>query len=285
MDSSESPQSENGADVAWAIEQGAREHQQDAVRTSVGDDGSWMIAVADGTGGGINANHAAPAAVGALPDRIASDEEMIEAFAAANRAVREFGPDSSKEAMDEDLSAGWAADPDTTLVVAAWTPEGGLVIGWIGDSVAIIAPSEGHGWASKYQQMEHGAPIIGEFAGVGVSDSLRNTIVLLSQEQPREEVDKMLSAGATVAVMSDGAWGMYETDHDLFTRHGYPCEWGDEFKAERIAAEDAAMQHLLPVDHRDNASRAVAHILQRVTDHPGGMYDNTAVAVVRVTAP
>ena len=147
---------------------------------------SWLIAAADGTGGGINAEEAAPAAVTALPARIGSGEEMIEAFAAANRAVRRLGPEESRARMSEDLQAGWTRDPDTTLAVAAWTPEGGLLVGWVGDSVVMIAPSAGRGWCSRPQVMEAGAPIIGEFAAAGTaSASLRGTIMCLSDDMSR----------------------------------------------------------------------------------------------------
>ena len=106
-----------------------------------------MIAVADGTGGGINTEEIALAAVAALPGRIASDEEMTAAVAAANCAARQLGTAESRARLDEDLAAGWTADPDTALAVAAWTPEGGLVAAWVGDSMVMILPvHEGRCW-------------------------------------------------------------------------------------------------------------------------------------------
>ena len=139
----------SAVELATLMEQGDREYQQDAVRAVRNDDGSWMIAVADGTGGGINTEEIAPAMVAALPNRISSDEEMERAFAAANLAARKLGTEESQAIMHEDPESGWNRNPDSTLAVAAWTPEGGLVGAWVGDSMIFIVPIEpGVGWHS-----------------------------------------------------------------------------------------------------------------------------------------
>ena len=267
-------------DIASMIEQGDRESQQDAVRTSAGDDGSWMIAVADGTGGGINPEAAAPAAVAALPARIGSDEEMIDAFAAANRAVRRHGTEDSRARMGEDLDAGWTRDPDTTLVVAAWTPEGGLVAGWIGDSVVMIAPSGGNGWCCRPQLVESGAPLIGEFAaGSTASESLRSTIALLGDDLPGPETDEMVACGGVVVVMSDGAYDMHGQDAGLF-RYRYLRDSAYEGSAPHRYADAALMDQFLPRAERHSASSAAAAVMRQA--RLAGMHDNTSVAVARI---
>ena len=216
--------------MASLSEQGDREYQQDAVRTIANHDGSWVIAVADGTGGGINTEEVAPAAVAALPGRIASDEEMTDAFAAANLAARQWGTPESRARLDEDLPARWTRDPDTTLVVAAWTPEGGLVAAWVGDSVVIVVPvGEGRYWYGAPQEIQSGNPLIGEFAASGntASESLRGTISRLSDDLARHEIDQMIAGGAIVAVLSDGAYDghmrlMSKPWFDRLSRHQRP---------------------------------------------------------------
>ncbi len=122
-------------EVATRIEQGARKRQEDAVSAVANEDGSWVIAVADGVGGVRRGDEAAPAALAALPQRISGDDEMTAAFAAANRAVRALAPPNSMYALDEDMPGYWAVEPVTTLAVAAWTPEQGMTAAWVGDSI------------------------------------------------------------------------------------------------------------------------------------------------------
>ena len=261
-------------DLASLIAQGDREYQQDAVRTVANDDGSWVIAVADGTGGGINAEEIAPAAVAALPGRIASDEEMTEAFAAANRAARQLGTESSRARLDEDLWAGWTSDPDTTLVVAAWTPEGGLVAGWVGDSVVIIVPADGSRiWYGRPQEIAQGNPLIGEFAaGNALSESLLSTISRLSDDLAAAEVASIASGGAMVAVLSDGAYNGYLelVRQPVGTEPMWPyCSDEDD----SIDTLDA----LLSDQDRRSASGAASAIMREA--RRSGLHDNASVAV------
>lgn len=280
-------------DVASAMEQGERDSQQDAVRTASGSDGSWVIAVADGTGGGINADQVAAAAVAALPARIASDEGMLEAFAAANRAARLLGPDDSRAVMDKDLYAGWTRDPDCTLVVAAWTPEGGLVVGWVGDSAAVVIPHKGIGWCSGPQQVQAGSPIIGEFAApaVGVPDSLRAAVSLLSTDMDPMETGRMVSEGAVVVAVSDGAYRMSWGDEAatptpfVYQHHLCPDEDGiedggaDLIVGRRLYAP--LMERFLPAADRHCPAAAVARIMTDASAE--GLHDNAsaAAAIVR----
>ena len=153
------------ADLASLSEMGTRDSQCDAVLATANADGSWVIAVADGTGSGIGAESVAPAAVDALPSRIASDEEMLNAFVAANTSARSVGPDDTPYRLDEDMTAICAREPETTLAVAAWTPEGGLRAAWVGDTMVFVVPIDGgRGWHGAPHGMREGGRLIGEFA-------------------------------------------------------------------------------------------------------------------------
>ena len=237
------------------------------MRAVANADGYWVIAVADGTGGSINAEEVAPAAVAALPRRIASDAEMTAAFAAANLAARELGPADSRARLDEDLVAGWTADPDTTLVVAAWTPEGGLVAAWIGDSVVVVVPAHrGRCWYGRPQRIDAGNPLIGEFAAGGntASESLRSTISRLSDDLSGAEVGQLVTGGAIVAVLSDGAYNGYmrlRSDTPGFA--GY--------------ADDSIFESLISEQDRRSAARAASAVMRKARS--AGLHDNAAVAV------
>ena len=260
-------------DLASLIEQGDREYQQDAVRTIANADGSWVIAVADGTGGGINAEEIAPAAVAALPGRIASDEEMTAAFAAANLAARQLGTDESRARLDEDLGAGWTRDPDTTLAVAAWTPEGGLVVAWVGDSVVVVVPAhQGCCWYGRPQQIKAGNRLIGEFAASGntASESLRSAISRLSDDLGGDEVDRCAAGGAIVAVLSDGAYNGY-----MSLQHSDTWADGGDYP------DDSILESLLSEQDRHSAARAAGAVMRKA--RRAGLGDNASVAVARMS--
>ena len=261
-------------DVASLIEQGDREYQQDAVHTVANEDGSWVIAVADGTGGGINAEEIAPASVAALPGRIASDEEMTEAFAAANRAARQLGTDESRSRLDEDLRAGWTMDPDTTLVVAAWTPEGGLAAGWIGDSVVVVVPADGsRSWYGRPQEIGPGSPLIGEFAaGDAPAESLLGTISRLSDDIASGDVARLVGGGALVAVLSDGAYDGYLEllRQPVGAEPAWPYCFDEDDSLDPLDA-------LLSDQDRRSASGAASAIMSAA--RRAGLHDNASVAV------
>ncbi len=93
-------------DTATRPEIGSRDRQEDRIRAAENDDGSSVIAVADGLGGHPLGDEAAQAAIDTLPERIATVAEMTAALDAANaaaelgrriRALRS-GPGYSQEA-------------------------------------------------------------------------------------------------------------------------------------------------------------------------------------------
>jgi len=114
---------------------GPRRVNEDRASATVSDDdGSWVVAVADGLGGHTRGDEAAQAAVEGLPSRIAGANEMAVAFGEANERVLALtGPETWQKNLPMFMF------PMSTLAVAAWTPEGGLLIGWMGDTLPFAA--------------------------------------------------------------------------------------------------------------------------------------------------
>ena len=95
----------------------------------------WTIAVSEGIGTSRAARAAAQAAADALPGVIDGREAMARAFSEADDAVK-YVRSGNEESR-------------TSLSIASWSPEGGLWVGWSGDSVVAVMPSSnGHGWSS-----------------------------------------------------------------------------------------------------------------------------------------
>ena len=252
------------------LEQGKRERQEDAVRAVQNSDSSWMIAVADGTGGGQRTEEAAPAAVRALPSRIASEDEMSVAFAAANAAVRGLAAPETAHKLAEDLPGAWDAAPETTLVVASWTPEGGLRMAWVGDSMGFLVPlSPGRGWHSAPQRMTSGNLLIGEFGvrGVAPSPALTERMGRLSGGKPRDETDQMVTAGVVVSLLSDGAYKGYAGISQGFWFSDDP--------------KDNSLGFVLPRHSRRTAESVAAKIMSKARRR-GSLDDNASVVVARI---
>ena len=116
--------------VAWSSDVGPRDENQDRAVAHVGSDGSWMVAVADGMGGPPRGREAAIGAIRGLPRRISTPEELNDGFAAANDQVARLTPAHLRFTMSD-----FHLCPAATLCAAAWTPEGGLLVGYAGDTV------------------------------------------------------------------------------------------------------------------------------------------------------
>lgn len=95
-------------------------------------DGTWVIAIAAGIDNRAQPEQAVEAAISTIPEQICSKREMYTALAHAHDEVVSLGPPWSLHDTPEvtDYSA-------VSLCIAAWSPLGGLVVGWAGDGVAI----------------------------------------------------------------------------------------------------------------------------------------------------
>ena len=254
--------------LATRCEVGPRGRQEDRVRTVVNNDGSWMMAVADGLGGHPFGDEAAQAAVDALPERISSPAEMAAAFDEANAATWALRPEM--RSPDEGLSSVIAL---TTLVVAAWTPQSGLLVSWVGDSMAFLVPvAGGPGWHST----PHGGPMgfvsrgIGMFrAGHGDGYELPpGHLENLSDDVPAERVEGWIGdQGLLVVLASDGLFDPVLMAHD----RGW---FGDD-------PDDLSLGFALPPDQRGSAD-AVADTLMDTAQF-AGLIDNTTIAVAHTT--
>ena len=88
------------------------------------------------------------------PAGIASESEMSSALAAASNAVRRLTIDESIYPDDEDLPPYWGIEMEAAMVVASWTPEGRLIVAWIGDSIPFLLPAGGgRCWAGEPMSM------------------------------------------------------------------------------------------------------------------------------------
>ena len=251
------------ATVAARSDVGPREVNEDRSFAALSaDDGAWMIAVADGLGGHPRGAEAAEAAVAALPPRIVSEADMEAAFVTAHRAVAALAPS---------LTA-WQSSPEqcpmTTLCVAAWTPEGGLIVAFIGDTLPVLIL-----WPDPDSADGHylGAIHRGIFGLTGClgADPPRTHPQGGGAEfhlEPWEDLDGEFAEEWAVVVASDGVW-----EKLAFGRDGADsctvynlCDRVAVFigpagrPAERIAEDLLSAARDRGLD--DNATVAVAHM-------------------------
>ncbi|WP_419554611.1 PP2C family protein-serine/threonine phosphatase [Candidatus Poriferisodalis sp.] len=254
-------------DIATRTEIGPRDRQEDRARAVVNPDGSWMIAVADGLGGHPYGDEAAQAAVDTLPERIADVAEMTAAFNAANAAAWALRPEM--RAHNEGVSSAIAL---TTLVVAAWTPEGGLLLSWIGDSMGFVVPlGGGSGWHST----PHNDPFGFISRCIGMSRAGQDSFDLppgdvdhLGDDVRGERVDRWIENGGLLVVLAtDGLFG------PILGAHGR--EWFND------DPDDDSLGFALPADRRGTAADAADTLMD--TARFAGLQDNITIAVARIT--
>lgn len=250
--------SERAASVAWVSDTGPRRVNEDRASATVSDeDGSWVIAVADGLGGHTRGDEAAQAAIEGLPPRIAGPDEMAVAFGEANERVLALtGPEAWQRRLPLFMF------PMSTLTVAAWTPEGGLLIGWMGDTLPFVATAGPEGFTGFCCGRPHrqpggsidiclGMPPMDAEAGAGFVEV---EIVGESGEGSRPDA---------VILASDGAWEPFVYEHgagwlsDDSATGGIGAACGPSADT----AEDVAnhiMAEALHLGLNDNATTAVA---------------------------
>lgn len=226
--------------------------------TSVSDDGSWVIAVADGLGGHARGEDASQAAVGGLPERIGSAADMATAFFDANERVLALSASLWQKGY-------WVPHsiPMSTLCVAAWTPEGGLRIGWMGDTMPFVVWLGPDGYSGSCCGRPHRDPYgfirvcLGQPPEDGGRDAGPVDVEMVDRFEDSELPD-------VVIIASDGVW------EPLATRGGgeewlwddSPAGIGSACDAE---AEDASgiaesvLGKALSLGLNDNATVAVAH--------------------------
>ncbi len=196
------------ASVAALSEVGPRRVNEDRASATVSDDdGSWVIAVADGLGGHVRGDEAAQAAIEGLPPRIAGADEMAVAFGEANERVLALtGPEAWQQRLPLSMF------PMSTLTVAAWTPDEGLLIGWMGDTLPFVATAgpdglKGFCCGRPHRQSDGsidiclGMPPPGGDIGSGIVE-----VEIVGESGAGTQPDAVILA-------SDGAWEPFVYEH------------------------------------------------------------------------
>ena len=220
-------------------------------------DGSWVIAVAVGLGGHTRGDEAAQAAVEGLPHRIATADDMAVAFGEANERVLALtGPEVWSRAVPLHMF------PMSTLCVAAWTPEGGLLIGWMGDTLPFIATAQAGGFSGFLCGRPHRVP------GGSIEICLGMPPAGDSLDTGSVEVEIIGESGAgaqpdAVILASDGAWEPFVYEHGVewFSDDSADGGIGAACGPEAESAEDVAssiLSEAVRLGLDDNATIAVA---------------------------
>ena len=253
-------QSGRRATVAALTDAGPREVNEDRMFTSISGDGAWVIAVADGLGGHTRGDEAAQAAVESLPERIDTEDAMEAVFTVAHERVLALsGPPA-----EQDRRAPLSAFPMSTLCVAAWTLEGGLLIGWMGDTIPFVVhpgPDGYWGYCSGYPHRGYFGAIescLGmppEQGGFPI-DTGEAEIIRWSED------DEMPEA---LIIASDGVWEPLALEYGSaeWLLDDSPAGVGSAYPPDADDAMDVARGVLARARRlglNDNATIAVAHL-------------------------
>ena len=254
--------SEGSVSVAWLSDVGPREENQDGVLARVDQAGSWLIAVADGLGGQPRGADASKAAIDTLPRRITTSTDLYAAFGAANDEVAKLAPVHARFSRSEIRSC-----PATTLCAAAWTPEGGLLVGHSGDTLPVLLWRDDQAWTGRGLGRPHrssGGFLVLCLGAPGVWPKMtgtdRDRMDLLTEE------DIEPPDAYAIAILSDGAWEAILSA--MFAQTTWPpdplgaalaaCVTSDALDANSIAHQIMDTARTAGLD--DNATAAVAHI-------------------------
>ena len=249
--------SERRTSVAALTDIGPREVNEDRMFTALADDGAWVIAVADGLGGHERGDEAAQASVEGLPERVESDADMAVAFAEANERVVGV----SGFSRTQRLRVPVREIPMSTLCVAAWTPEGGLLVGWMGDTIPFVVRSGPDGFTGYCCGLPHRDPFERITACLGMlpeDDGFGDGFLELDMVGGFED-SEMPDA---VIITSDGAW-------EPLARAGDEAGWLWDDSPAGIGSACAP--------DADDASDIARSVLARARSL--GLHDNATVSV------
>ena len=167
-------------------------------------DGTWVIAIAAGIDNRTQPEQAAETAIATIPEQINSKREMYTALARAHDEVVALGPAWSLQ--DSPDMADYSA---VSLCVAAWSPLGGLVVGWAGDSIAIgIWQDEEERIRSAVISQPHIRPdgLLTKVLGQHIPTCmLPDGVAPLADVVTDVELD-LPSDGFSIALLSAGVW-------------------------------------------------------------------------------
>ncbi len=240
------------------------EFAQDRALAHIGSDGSWVVAVADGMGGQPRGREAAIAAIRGLPPRIGSADEMHDGFRTADKEVAKLTPAHLQFAFSSTHMC-----PAATLCAAAWTPEGGLVVGYAGDTMAALLWRVDESWTGRALGFPHRYRYGGISLYVGSHGVWPD-----SHDGDHRRMDifdkndlEVQSDDYAIAVMSDGVWEpiLREEYGDGEIPEGDPFGPAvaatlkhDDHDANALASR--IMHASRSAEIEDNATVAVAHI-------------------------
>ena len=249
------------ATVAAVSDVGPRQVNEDRCFAALSpDDGSWVIAVADGLGGHPRGGEAADAAIGTLPARIATPEELQQTFVAAHHRVVDLAPSSTAARFSPRQC------PMSTLCVAAWTPDGGLVVGWMGDTLPVLVRwadpdgAEGHTLGGPQRNFDGSLSSCLGYGAVFVAPHSGDGLGLVSLD-----VDDLAGEWAVV-IASDGVWEALIGGPDA------EQTWGTEEIGDRFAALSGP-----PGGPADSVARRLADHADRC-----GLDDNATIAAAHM---
>ena len=259
--------------------------QQNGRVLVVGDEDGWLMAVADDVSGTRHPGIAATAAIESLPALIRSREEMLDAFESAHSAVC-----AASDAREDYEEANLANVEITTLAVASLTQQGGLQVGWVGDTLPFLIPCDGGapGWHGRPSH-ERLPDISLDYAKSGrirskisywlggyrpevdlVDRPFRDLVRCMSDTMQPEAFDTMAAEhGLLVLLASDGFW-----DPLLESKYG-----DDQYADFDLDQDDNSLGFAVPTWQRNNPQIALDHMMS--TANQVGLDDNaTATAAV-----
>ena len=254
--STESGGSPRAVSVAALTDIGPRKGNEDRRFTAVSDDGAWVIAVADGLGGHARGAEAAQAAVEGLPQRIDGEAEMAVAFTEANERVLAVSGSRNRKRR-----VPLSTIPMSTLCVAAWTPEGGLLIGWMGDTMPFVVKSGPTGFAGYCCGLPHRGPFGGIELCLGLPPEDEGYGAGLVDVEVIGDFEDSEMPGAVI-IASDGAWEPLAADYG-------DTEWLWDESPDGIGAACAP--------EADDASEIARSVLAKARSL--GLKDNATIAV------